>query len=250
MAELKIVNPQPGVWVFDDGGINLYLIAGTQRAVLLDSGFGFHESLRSRAESLCGLPVTLVHTHAHGDHTGGDGEWSEAYLHPAEWESYRNDHPNGAALLPLQDGDVLDLGGRSLEAVHVPGHSPGSVALLDRANRLLFSGDTVMAQPVFLFMPSSSAADFAKSLARLDAMSDQFDTIYPSHQRWPLDPKEAIPALRDCAQRALDGDETTQSTFEIDLVVAVAQFSGYVHGDYAVAMRDLKGEVPGVPQSE
>lgn len=247
MAELTISQPERGVWVLDDGGINLYLIAGRERAVLLDSGFGMIGGLRARAEALCGLPVTLVHTHAHGDHTGGDGEWDSAFLNRAEWDAYRADHGEGVRLLPLEDGDTLDLGGRTLEVYHVPGHSPGSVALLDRAARILFSGDTVMTQPVFLFSPASSPADYRASLEKLTALSDRFDTVYPSHSRWPLPAREALSGLTACAEAALAGGADGREEFELDLVVTVARFAGYRSGGYTVATEDLGGGVPGVP---
>ncbi|MBR1781195.1 MAG: MBL fold metallo-hydrolase [Oscillospiraceae bacterium] len=154
----------PGLWEIGDAGINLYLIAGSERAIMLDTGFGSFVGLRALAEGLCGLPTLLVHTHAHGDHTGSDHEWAEAWLHPGEWARFRSDRGEGVRLLPLEDGQRFDLGGRTLEVIHVPGHSAGSVALLDRENRLLFSGDTVMTQPVFLFNPECSPADFLSSL--------------------------------------------------------------------------------------
>lgn len=239
MTEYKISNPAPGLWVIWDDGINLYLIAGTERAVLLDSGFGFFPNLRKQAEALCGLPVELVHTHAHGDHTGGDGEWAQAWLHPSEWAEYRRSLGGGMKLLPLEDGMVLDLGGRSLEAVHVPGHTPGSAALLDRENRLLFSGDTVMTQPVFLFSPGCTPEDYRASLEKLKRQSGAFDLVYPSHQRWPLEPFPALDALLDCARQAEAGDANSLVTFELDLKVAVARFAGYRKDGFSVAVKEL-----------
>lgn len=240
MAEFRISHPGDGLWVLWDDGINLYLIAGTERAVLLDSGFGFFSHLRAQAEALCGLPVELVHTHAHGDHTGGDGDWPEAWLHPSEWANYRQERGDAVQLRPLEDGMVLDLGGRSLEVIHVPGHTSGSVALLDRKNRLLFSGDTVMTQPVFLFSPGCTPADYRASLEKLRRHSDAFDLIYPSHQNWPLEPRSALDALICCAGLAEEGDSESLVTFELDLKVAVARFAGYQKDGYAVAVRELK----------
>lgn len=239
MSELQITNLSPGLWALWDDGINLYLIAGQDRAVLLDSGFGFFAHLRRQCEDLCGVPVDLVHTHAHGDHTGGDGEWSQSWLHPADWPDYRRDRGQSMVLHPLEDGMRLDLGERMLEVLHVPGHTRGSVALLDRENRLLFSGDTVMAQPVFLFVPNASLPDYQDSLERLKGLLSAYDTVYPFHQRFPLQPAPALVALLDCVRQALENNAEGMVTFDLDMKVVIARFSGYQSDGFAVAIRDL-----------
>lgn len=239
LSHYQVFHPSSGLWVFSGPGINLYLIAGETRAVLLDSGFGGAPGLREQAEALCGRSVDLFHTHAHGDHTGGDRAWTETWLHPGDWARYRQDHGDwGLTVHPLENGMVLDLGGRSLEVLHIPGHSPGSVALLDRQNRLLFPGDTVMTQPVFLHLPDSSVSDYRSSLARLSGLRDAFDRIYPSHRSFPLK-ADAIDALADCARQAEQGDPAGRREFSLDLMVAVERFAGYGCRGYAVTTQAL-----------
>ena len=137
LSHSQVFHPSSGLWVFSDPGINLYLIAGETRAVLLDSGFGGAPGLREQAEALCGRSVDLFHTHAHGDHTGGDRAWTETWLHPGDWARYRQDHGDwGLTVHPLENGMVLDLGGRSLEVLHIPG---------DPAGRREFSLDLMVA---------------------------------------------------------------------------------------------------------
>ena len=240
MQERKIVSAAPGLWVLEEVGVNLFLIAGESRAVLVDSGFGGNPELRREVEELCGLPVELVHTHGHGDHTGGDTLWEEVWLHPGDWPEYRRMRGENTRLRPLEEGMVFDLGGRRLEAIHIPGHTPGSVALLDRANRLLFSGDTVMTQPVFLMPPNGCAEEFRKSLERLKGLSGEFDTIYPCHQTWPLTSEPALSALMDCARRAEQGDEDRLTEFAIDLVIAVERFKGYEKDGFGVAVAGVQ----------
>lgn len=240
MQERKIIPAAPGLWVLEEVGVNLFLIAGERRAVLVDSGFGGNAELRREAEELCGLPVELVHTHGHGDHTGGDALWEEVWLHPGDWPEYRRMRGETTCLRPLEDGMVFDLGGRKLEVLHIPGHTPGSVALLDRKHRLLFSGDTVMTQPVFLMPPNGCPKEFRESLGRLKGLSGEFDTIYPCHQRWPLAPEPALSALTDCARRAELEDEDTLTEFSIDLVMVVERFKGYVKDGYGVAVAGIK----------
>ena len=243
MAVFQTSNLSPGLWAIWDEGINLYLIAGKDRAVLLDSGFGSFDGLRQHCETLCGLPVDLIHTHAHGDHTGGDGAWSEAWLHPAEWADYRRARGEAMVLHPLEEGMALELGERTLEVLHLPGHTQGSVALLDRANRLLFSGDTVMAQPVFLFTPSSSPTHYRSSLQRLQALSCAYDMVYPCHERFPLEPAPALEALLDCVDQALEADPKKLTTFDLNMGFALVRFAGYQKDGFAVATGEL-GPVP------
>ena len=71
-------------------------------------------------------------------------------MHPDEEPNYRRGNRPGT-LLPIREGDVLDLGGRRLEIIHLPGHTPGSIALLDTANRVLISGDPIQDGRIFMF---------------------------------------------------------------------------------------------------
>ena len=204
---IKTENIAPNTWLFDEnGGITLYLIAGEERAVLIDTGFD-GSWLPEAVKALTDKPVMLVHSHAHGDHTGGDMLWGELWMHEAEFDDLLSQPGHGELKLhPLADGDVIDLGNRTLEVIHIPGHSPGSIALLDKQGRILFSGDTVMAQPVFLQNPNSSYTDFAASQKKLLARADEFDRIYPCHDVWPVG-KQDMEDLLACAERAIAGEE-------------------------------------------
>jgi glyoxylase-like metal-dependent hydrolase (beta-lactamase superfamily II) len=231
----------PNTWLFDEnGGINLYLIAGDSRAVLIDTGFdgGW---LPDTVASLTDKPVMLVHSHAHGDHTGGDMLYGEAWMHPDEFSDLLGQPDHDKMFLhPLVDGDTIDLGGRVLEVIHVPGHSPGGIALLDKQTRFLFSGDTVMVQPVFLQNPNSSAEDFAASLEKLSARKADFDLIYPCHDVAPIGHDE-LADLLGAAKAALSGGAAEK----IDLPLLTPEgemllhFEGYTHGKCAVITGDL-----------
>ncbi len=244
MPELSTIKVGDGLWMLGDKAINLYLIAGEKRAILLDSGFGLWPGLKGTAERLCGLPVELFHTHAHGDHISGDGEWEQVWLHKAEWAAYCREQGTAAfKLLPLEEGMMIDLGGRTLETIHVPGHSPGSMAFLDQENRLLFSGDTVMTQPVFMMMPACSVTDYRASLEKLAARAGEFDLVYPSHQRWPLKPFPALDALKSCALQAAEGDPDKRKEISVDLGMETVRFSCYEKDGFALAMTQLDGSM-------
>jgi glyoxylase-like metal-dependent hydrolase (beta-lactamase superfamily II) len=115
----------------------LYLLLGTERALLLDTGTG-HVTLRPLVESLLdGRDLVVAHTHAHRDHVGGDGEFDQVIgLSTQEVSAYFGlDWPTGVA--------QFELGGRVLDIVPIPGHQGADIAVYDRATRLLFSGDSL-----------------------------------------------------------------------------------------------------------
>ncbi|HEY8598803.1 MAG TPA: MBL fold metallo-hydrolase [Thermomicrobiales bacterium] len=92
------------------------------------------------------------------------------------------------ATATLEDGQLLDLGGRTLEVIYTPGHSPDGICLLDRAGRILFTADTVYAGPLYAQTPGADLTAYLTSLRRLEPLIDQVDLLLPSHNRVPLDP--------------------------------------------------------------
>lgn len=151
------------------GLVNCYLIEGTKRACLIDAGAGIAD-IAAVVRLLTGKPLTVLMTHAHEDHLGGGVWYPEVRVHPADFRTARlYMHPpvrmlflrlnnkrrksHGISylaafqreyspkLLPVNDGDAFDLGGRSIEAYHTPGHSVGSVTYRDTLTGALFVGD-------------------------------------------------------------------------------------------------------------
>ena len=145
----------------------------------------------------------LVNTHADGDHVAGNGKFDAFYMHPDEEPNYRRGDRKGT-ILPLREGDVLDPGGRPLEVIHLPGHTPGSIALLDRKNRVLISGDPIQDGRIFMFGRFRNMPAYIRSLEHLRAWDGQFDEIWPSHASFPVFP-DLIEKLHDGAQAVLDG---------------------------------------------
>ena len=89
-------------------------------------------------------------------------------------------------LTPVDAGFTFDLGGRILEVVPLPGHTPGSIGLFDRANRLLFSGDAVHSGQIWMQLPeSNSLADFHRMLVRLQPLRPEFDWLLWGHSQDP-----------------------------------------------------------------
>ena len=101
-------------------------------------------------------------------------------MHPAEEPVYRRSGKPDT-VIPVREGDSLDLGDRELRIIHLPGHTPGSIAVLDVQNRVLFSGDPVQEHGrVFMFGIHRSMKDYISSLEHLEGFADQFDEIWPS----------------------------------------------------------------------
>ena len=145
----EIMQMRADTFRIEDGGVRFFLLTGTERALLIDSGMTV-QNAKEIAESLTTLPVSLLNTHADRDHIGSNASFASCYMHPAEEPNYRRSGGKNE-IVPVEDGGVLDLGGRELEIVHLPGHTPGSIALLDRKNKWLFSGDPIQDGEIYMF---------------------------------------------------------------------------------------------------
>ncbi len=201
-AEVIPVNEH--TWRIEDSGVRFFLLEGEEKALLIDSGRDIHDA-RDVAESLTERPVMLLNTHADMDHTGSNRQFESFYMHPAEVPLYRRREPSGT-ILPAEDGGVLDLGGRELKILHLPGHTPGSIAVLDVGARVLISGDPIQEHGrIFMFGAHRSMQEYIRSLERLTDLTDGFDEIWPSHGDIPIAP-DVIPRLIDGARRILAGD--------------------------------------------
>lgn len=180
---------EKGFWCITEGHVRMFLVEGSDYALLVDTGNGGGD-IKALAQSLTSKPITLVLTHNHPDHVGGTGNFETAYIHKDEVNAYKFGPFGNKALtlVPIEEGHVFDIGGRKFEVLHLPGHTKGSIGLLDRANKLLLSADTVQEGPMFMLDPvNSSFATLEKTMQRLEAMKDAIQTIYPSHFALPID---------------------------------------------------------------
>ena len=108
---------------------SLYLIEGNERAILIDAGV-YIPDLDKIVAKITSKPVTMMLTHAHGDHVGGVGPFPEVYLNAGDMTIVPNNMRNYKGQIRyLNDGQVIDLGGREIEVVFTPGHTAGSVVL-------------------------------------------------------------------------------------------------------------------------
>jgi glyoxylase-like metal-dependent hydrolase (beta-lactamase superfamily II) len=196
-----------------------YLIVGGQRALLFDTGIGVG-NMRAVVAALTSLPVTVLNSHTHFDHVGGNAGFSEilgvdSHYSRKNAAGEANAYAAGDALAPdrvcgtlpqgaqretykirpwkitrtVHDGDQIDLGARTLEVLFTPGHTPDSLMLLDRRNRLLFTGDMFYRGPIYLYVPETDTAAYQKSIARVAALTPQLELLLPAHNLPVADPK-------------------------------------------------------------
>ena len=191
------------IWAIEQELVRSFLILGNEKALLLDTGVGdvdFPGLIRSVTE----LPILVVHSHGDGDHTENDHRFAEIYAHPDENPVIYRFRPDlKTRLLPVRHGHCFDLGGRVLEVIEAPGHTPGSICLLDRENKLLFSGDSLGYGPVFIFGDHRDIHTYRATLEALEALTD-YDTIYPCHNTCPVD-RSVIKELKAAVDGAMDG---------------------------------------------
>jgi len=208
-------------WRLTEGSLfGSYLVEGTDRALLVDAGAGAGD-LRGMAGELVDAPVTLLLSHSHWDHIGNAHQFDDVRIHPlertddgrvttdvitddfgygpadwvADWRAAGQPFPDGfdsdgfeiepaTGVAAVEPGDTIDLGGRRLELHHVPGHSPGQLAALDREAGTLYGGDVLHNEhALYVHFDGCDLRAYADTLARLCDLREDgaFDTLHVSH---------------------------------------------------------------------
>ena len=201
----EIVRIDDQTWRIEDGMVRCYLLAGAEKALLIDTGMTL-KNAREIAEGLTDKPVALACTHGDPDHIAGNAAFPRFYMHPAEEPNYRA-FGGAGEIVPVREGDVLELGGRALEVIELPGHTPGSIALLDRTRRALISGDPIQTGGIFMFGPGRDLKQYYASLREIQKRSGEFDQIWPAHGAFPVAPSQ-IGKLIAGTERVLTGQAT------------------------------------------
>lgn len=212
-----------------------YLIVGQRRALLFDTGMGIGK-ISALVAKLTPLPVIVLNSHTHFDHTGGNAEFSEIM---GVDTSFTRDNAKGRlneysrdALAPericgslppgvrsdsyavhtftishwVRDGEHIDLGGRDLEIIFTPGHTPDSLSLLDSKNGLLFTGDTFYLGPIYLLTPETDLAAYARSVDRLVQLAPHIKLLLPGHNV-PVASPRYLPRLQEAVRKVTSGNQ-------------------------------------------
>ncbi len=187
-----------------------YLVAGAKEALVIDSCTG-QDGLREIVQQLAGnKPVKLALTHGHGDHSGGVKSFPEVFLHQADAGSIRPDVT--AQRRFFDEGAVFDLGGKTLEVVAIPGHTPGSVAFFDRAGRYMMTGDGIGSTMVWMQISNLPLTTYLASVKKLEALKGSIDELYVGHheQENVKLTTQYLTDMRIVTEKVLDGTiETT-----------------------------------------
>ena len=189
----------------EDDRVRYFIIEGTEKALMIDSSMNNPNAIDA-AKKVTNKPIELINTHADRDHIAGNIAFEKVYMHPAEEENYRK---NGGqcTIIPVKGGDIINPGNRPLEIIDMPGHTPGSIGILDINNRVLYSGDSVQSGIIFMFGQYRSMERYIESLDHLMEFEGQFDEIYAMHGTFPVKP-DLIPKLREGASQIVEGKAT------------------------------------------
>jgi glyoxylase-like metal-dependent hydrolase (beta-lactamase superfamily II) len=181
-----------------------YLLLGTRQALLFDTGPGIY-SIRAVVQSITSLPVLVIPTHLHFDHVGDLQEFDDVRL--LDTPALRSQVHDGYFVEPpaqyllratkrfhvsgwIADGQSIDLGGRRVQLISTPGHTPDSVSLIDASHKRLFTGDIVNRIVTLCDVPGSDVHAMAASLRRLLELAPAGSLAYEAHSELPLQPAE------------------------------------------------------------
>ncbi len=177
-------------WEMSAATINSYLIMGREKAVLVDAGFGV-SGLREYAENLAKIPVRLVLSHGHFDHTGAVNEFEEVWVHPADapmvgkgFIKFLPPRKITAKIFELVEGDELDLGGRTLMVYGIKGHTGGSIVLYDQKTGTLISGDSICRRVFYIEGNKYPINQFFTDLLKLEKL--EYTGVCSAHDRFVL----------------------------------------------------------------
>lgn len=214
-----------------------YLIVGTKQALLFDTGMGI-ANIRKVVTQLTSRPVVVLNSHTHNDHVGGNSLFPYIFgldtaFTRANAKGSRGDaqtelgpgmlcgdlpkgfDPKTYATKPwhislfVHDGFKVNLGGgHTLEIIATPGHTPDAIALFDRTDGLLFTGDTYYPGPIWLFRPETDLDAYVASVKKLAAMEPQVKLVLGAHNVPVAQPAvlgKLVDAIQDVRARKVEG---------------------------------------------
>lgn len=189
------------------GLVRSFLVIGNDKALLIDTGLG-RDDLRSVVEEITDLPIEVIYTHSDGDHVGGAEQFNKSYMHSIEIEHYKKRFEKAQTMIELNEKDFVSCGEYSFEVIHIPGHTPGSIALFERKHRFIIGGDSLQVGPIFMFGNGRNIDDYLKSLEKVYKLVNDVDVIYASHNTLEFDPQNIsvlIEAIRSIKDNKIEG---------------------------------------------
>ena len=214
---------------------NVYLIIGTYKTVMIDSGID--SSFGDLKDALSDIGFTpadvdlVVNTHEHFDHIGGNkyfyhtaiiaaGRLAAAKITEKDeyvtmYSSFSADYRYTKPHLWFESGAFIDLENAKLEVINTPGHTSGCICIYEEYNKLLFSGDTVFAHGTLsAIAPSGSAGDYVHSMDVLN--TKKIERLFPGHGSLSQTPSgdidRAVKNAKTRLQEVKAGDKWSEST--------------------------------------
>ena len=204
---------------------SLYLLEGNDKAVLIDAGTRIKD-LDKIVADITTKPVMLVATHVHPDHTGSSIDcFPELYINPADTVNIPQMMPNYKGVVNyLKDGEKIDLGGRILEVVFTPAHTPGSTTFIDKATGYGFSGDSFGSGNLLL---TGNFSTLIATCVKMNNIMEKYGIkyLYPGHffgkntetiQRV----NDLITLSKDVLSGKIKGEENPRGMAGLNLVVS------------------------------
>ncbi len=203
---------------------SLYLVEGDTKAVLIDGGTNIKD-LDKIVASITSKPVMLVATHVHPDHTGASIDYfSELYINPADTVGIPMFMPNYKGEVKyLKDGEIIDLGGRELQVVFSPGHTPGSTTFIDRNAKYGFSGDSFGSGNLLL---TTDFSTLKATCEKMDKVMKQYniEKLYPGHFFGPncetiTRVNDLLTVSNNALEGKIKGEENPRAMLGLNLII-------------------------------
>lgn len=234
----------------EPGHVQSFLVKGEKRSVLIDTGMGFCD-IKELAAALATTPVTVLNTHWHFDHIGGNACFDHIGISELEarqltrpvsnsqlMSTYLDDCIRMGVPLPekfvsarytiqspepqfyLNDGDIIDLGGRCLTVFATPGHTRGSMSFLDDRTGCFFCGDFLYDGTLYAHFEDSDLDAYMESLEKVLKIETRITRLCVGHNQPVIPPQFARAALRafeKIASGALDGQAVKEFQVPVDV---------------------------------
>ncbi|HAF25949.1 MAG TPA: MBL fold metallo-hydrolase [Lachnospiraceae bacterium] len=224
---LFIKELRPYLYLMDEAGeATGYLVIGKDKACVIDTMNGYND-IRAAVRKITDKPIILINTHGHGDHVCGNIYFDEeAYMDPADIplsESFiinpdfkefcRKTGRKMPPFKPLCDGDIFDLGNKTLKVVSLPGHTKGSILLLLKEDRILFTGDAINHHLWLQLDGCYTLSAYLKELDKIMYLENEADLILHGHASG-FDDISLMHCFRDAIKEIIDGKTENDSPYE------------------------------------